>query len=78
MATGLYLTPDGMVLVDYGIRKIPISPAQYRANGYKPSLEKLMDKPPSNDSSQAGPELNTRGKRRRWRSVWGPERAGPG
>ncbi len=41
MATGLYLTADGMVMVDYGARKLPISPAQYRANGYKPSFEKL-------------------------------------
>jgi len=45
MATGLYLTPDGMVVVDYGKRKIPMSPAKYKANGYKPSYEKLMDKP---------------------------------
>jgi hypothetical protein len=64
MATGLYLTADGMVMVDYGARKLPISPAQYRANGYKPSFEKLMDKTPSDDSSQVGPELTTRRKRR--------------
>jgi hypothetical protein len=57
MATGLYLTPDGMVVVDYGARKIPISPAQYRANGYKPSFEKLMDKPPGDDRTRVGPEL---------------------
>jgi len=31
-------------MVDYGTRTIPISPAQYRANGYKPSFEKLMDR----------------------------------
>jgi hypothetical protein len=64
MATGLYLTADGMVMVDYGARKLPISPAQYRANGYKPSFEKLMDKTPSDDNSQVGPELTTRSKRR--------------
>jgi hypothetical protein len=64
MATGLHLTADGMVMVDYGARKLPISLAQYRANGYKPSFEKLMDKPPSDGSSQVGPELATRGKRR--------------
>jgi hypothetical protein len=53
MATGLYLMADRMVMVDYGARKLPISPAQYRANGYKPSFEKLMDKPPSDGSSQS-------------------------
>ena len=46
MTTGFYLTADGMVMVDYGARKLPISPAQYRANGYMPSFEKLMDKTP--------------------------------
>ncbi len=64
MATGLYLTPDGMVMVDYGARKLPISSAQYRANGYKPTFEKLMDKPPSDGSSQVGSEHLARGKRR--------------
>ena len=64
MATGLYLTADGMVMVDYGARKLPISPAQYRANGYRPSFEKLMDKTPSDDSSQVGLEPTTRRKRR--------------
>ena len=63
MATGLYLTADGMVMVGYGTRKLPMSPAQYRANGYKPSFAKLMDKTPSDDSSQVG-ELTTRRKRR--------------
>ncbi len=46
MATGLYIMPDGMVMVDYGKRKIPISPAQYKANGYRPTLEKLVAKLP--------------------------------
>jgi hypothetical protein len=41
MATGLYVLQDGLVMVAYGPRHIPISCAQYRANGYKPSLEKL-------------------------------------
>ena len=41
-----------------------MSPAQYRANGYKPSFAKLMDKTPSDDSSQVGPELTARSKRR--------------
>jgi len=44
MASGLYVTSAGDVMVDYGTRTIPISPAQYRANGYKPSFEKLMDR----------------------------------
>ena len=41
MATGIYLMPDGSVMVAYGPRHIPISSAQYKANGYKPPLEKL-------------------------------------
>jgi hypothetical protein len=41
MATGLYVLQDGTVMVAYGLRHIPISCAQYRANGYKPALEKL-------------------------------------
>jgi hypothetical protein len=42
MASGLYVTPDGEVMVAYGSRNIPISLAHYRANGYKPAVEKLM------------------------------------
>lgn len=42
MATGLYVTQGGSVMVAYGRRRIPIPCAQYRANGYKPALEKLM------------------------------------
>ena len=45
MAFGLYVTPDGLVMVSYGERRIPIPCAQYRANGYKPALEKLAVKP---------------------------------
>jgi hypothetical protein len=41
MATGLYVSQDGFVMVAYGTRNVPISSAQYRANGYKPVLEKL-------------------------------------
>jgi hypothetical protein len=40
-AAGLYVLPDGSVMVAYGLRHIPISCAQYRANGHKPALEKL-------------------------------------
>ena len=46
MATGLYVTPDGKIMVAYGTRQIPLSCAQYKANGYKPSFEKLLVKSP--------------------------------
>jgi hypothetical protein len=39
MAIGLYVTPDGKIMVAYGARQIPLSWAQYKANGYKPSFE---------------------------------------
>ena len=45
MATGLYVLSDGMVAVSYGARTIQIPAAQYRANGYRPALEKLGAKP---------------------------------
>lgn len=35
MATGVYVLQDGSVMVAYGPRHIPISCAQYKANGYK-------------------------------------------
>ena len=41
MAKGLYLMRDGQALVEYGKRRVPISPAQYRANGYRPPCDKL-------------------------------------
>jgi hypothetical protein len=41
MAIGLYLTGDGRVMVDYGARRIAITAAQYRANGYKPPFNHL-------------------------------------
>ena len=44
MATGLYVLQDGSVMVAYGRRHIPISYAQYKANGYKPVLEELVAK----------------------------------
>jgi hypothetical protein len=46
MATGLYVTPDGKIMVAYGARQLPLSCAQYKANGYKPSFEKLLVKSP--------------------------------
>jgi hypothetical protein len=42
MTNGLYLMSDGMVMVDYGRKKIPISLAQYRANGYRPPFDRLV------------------------------------
>ncbi len=42
MATGLYVTPDGRVAVNYGTRKLFLPINQYKANGYKPSFEKLL------------------------------------
>ena len=44
MATGLYLLQGGSVMVAYGYRRIPISRAQYQANGYSPALGKLAAK----------------------------------
>jgi hypothetical protein len=46
MATGLYVLQDGSVMVAYGLRQIPIPRGQYKANGYKPALDKLLIKPP--------------------------------
>ena len=53
MAKGLYLMRDGQVLVDYGKRRVPISPAQYRANGYRPPYDEL----PAEASRKARKEL---------------------
>lgn len=58
MAIGLYLMNDETIMVDYGTRKIPISRAQYRANGYGPAIEKLFVGPArcaSSPSSLSGP-----------------------
>jgi hypothetical protein len=47
MAKGLYLMPDGQVLVEYGRRRrVPIPPAQYKANGYRPPCGKLPAEAP--------------------------------
>ena len=66
MATGLYVLPDRSVMVSYGRRQIPISCAQYKANGYKPALEKLTATnsltaqkswiPPPDESPPTGPK----------------------
>jgi hypothetical protein len=42
VATGLFVTDDGNVMIDYGKKKIPIPLAQYKANGYRPRFEELM------------------------------------
>ena len=47
MAKGLYLMPNGQVLVEYGKRRrVPIPPAQYKANGYKPPWDELPAEAP--------------------------------
>jgi hypothetical protein len=46
MATGIYRTSDGRVMVDYGKRRLPISCAHYQANGYRPPYEKLHAETP--------------------------------
>src|SRR5271170_1653615 len=45
MAKGIYRMPDGQVMVDYGRRRAPISRAQYKANGYQPTYDKLGGPP---------------------------------
>jgi hypothetical protein len=47
MAKGLYRMSDGQVLVEYGNRRrVPISAAQYKANGYKPACDKVPPEVP--------------------------------
>ena len=41
MPRGICLTDDNMVIVDYGKTKIPITLAQYKANGYMPPSHRL-------------------------------------
>jgi hypothetical protein len=63
MATGLYLLQDGTIMVAYGSKKIPLSPAQYKANGYKPAFEKLKVKPTGADEPKRQPEPRLRDRR---------------
>ena len=56
MAFGLYVMQHGLVMVAYGHRHIPISSAQYKANGYKPALEKLAAKSPTAHKPVVRPE----------------------
>ena len=68
MAKGVYRMPDGQVMVDYGRRQSPISRAQYKANGYQPTYDKLgvsgeprparRGRPTAQDNSSAGPTEN--------------------
>ena len=68
MAKGVYRMPDGQVMVDYGRRQSPISRAQYKANGYQPTYDKLgvsgetrparRARPTAQDNSSAGPTEN--------------------
>jgi hypothetical protein len=68
MASGLYVMQDGSVMVAYGTRRIPVSRAQYRANGYKPSFEKLMTELPLGHT-RPRPGLNRTQPRRTERPV---------
>jgi hypothetical protein len=54
MASGLYVMQDGSIMVAYGTRRIAISCAQYKVNGYKPALEKLAKSPSGRISPQLG------------------------
>jgi hypothetical protein len=54
VAKGLYVMRDGQVLVDYGTRQVPISLAQYRANGYRPLCDRLPAEPPSKTRQELG------------------------
>ena len=56
MASGLYVMQDGSVMVAYGTRRIAISCAQYKVNGYKPALEKLAKSPSGRMSPATRPE----------------------
>jgi hypothetical protein len=57
VASGLYLMNNETIMVDYGTRKIPISRAQYRANGYKPAVENLIEGPQRSGKSSAVPSV---------------------
>ena len=61
MATGLYVTPDGKVAVDYGRRKIAIPISQYKANGYKPPCEKLLVRDTTGSRPRPGSTRQTTG-----------------
>ncbi len=62
MATGLYLLQDGTIMVAYGAKKIQMSAAQYKANGYKPPLEKLKVKAPGAAKAQRQVETSPTGR----------------
>jgi hypothetical protein len=59
MAKGLCRMRDGLVLVEYGKRRVPISSAQYRANGYKPSCDKLPPEALPKAVAEAGTAVTT-------------------
>jgi hypothetical protein len=60
MAFGLYVMQDGSVMVAYGHRRIRMSCAQYKANGYKPALEKLPVKSLAAHKPKVCPEPGAR------------------
>ena len=63
MATGLYMLRDGSVMVACGPRHIPISHSQYKANGYKPPLEKLVTELPHADTARPHSGTSRQGHR---------------
>jgi hypothetical protein len=60
MAKGVYRMPDGQVMVDYGRRRAPISRAQYKANGYQPTYDKLGIKSPQGAKDEPRPVRRAR------------------
>ena len=60
MAKGVYRMPDGQVMVDYGRRRAPISRAQYKANGYQPTYDKLGIKSPQGAKDEPRPARRAR------------------
>lgn len=64
MATGLFVTDDGNVMVDYGKRKIRIPLAEYKANGYRPRFEELMIRAQAERPLRSVPATSTTRPRR--------------
>jgi hypothetical protein len=60
MAKGVYRMPDGQVMVDYGRRRAPVSRAQYKANRYQPTYDKLGLKSPQDVKEETRPARRAR------------------
>jgi hypothetical protein len=59
VAKGLCVMQNGQVLVEYGKRRVSISPAQYRANGYKPPCDRLPAEAPPKAREEFAPKANS-------------------